>query len=556
MSYLLQAIGATSEIDFIAMEYVSGQTLDRLIGPRGIPLPLALDYAVQISDALSTAHEVGIIHRDLKPANVMITERREVKLLDFGLAKLIEPPTNEFAVTETVGPQTDEGRIMGTVAYMSPEQAHGKELDARSDIFSFGVVLYEMLCGQRPFQGGSPIEILSAIIQREPKPISELRPELPRDLERIVALALRKQPDRRFQHMADVKVELQALKEESDAGTISAVTGVSGPRARRRIPVALAAILGIVTIAAVLWYVSRPKPTTERSSLIRLTSDSGLTTDPALSLDGKLLAFASNRGGNGHLNLWVRQVAAGEPIRLTVHDADDSEPCFSPDGAYIAFHSETDGGIYVVPALGGEARLLARPGRRPRYSPDGKWITYWVGPTHVPMGEIYVVPSAGGSARKLQFRPVLPMAKYPVWSPDGALLLFLAGESALESRTLDWWIASVDDGRAVKTGAFDALRRQQLAASMFTAPQEWRSDQVLFSARAGDSTALWRIPLSVTSRQITHSAKQITFSTGLHISPSTAAGGRLAFASVAENIDIWSLPVDANQGKSAVSPNA
>src|SRR6516225_7839330 len=181
---------------FIAMEYVAGKTLDQLAGRRGLPLHEVLRYAAQMADALAAAHAARIIHRDLKPSNIIVTEQGLVKVVDFGLAKLAECSLEETDATETVrmdeSPRTDEGTIVGTVAYMSPEQAEGRKVDARSDIFSFGIVLYHMLTGRNPFQKPSRLATLSAIAAEEQKPLGEIAPGTPRELDRIVARCLRK----------------------------------------------------------------------------------------------------------------------------------------------------------------------------------------------------------------------------------------------------------------------------------------------------------------------------------------------------------------------------
>src|SRR2546422_427353 len=191
-------------MDFIAMEYVAGQTLAEKINRKGLTLAETLKYATQTADALAKAHGAGIVHRDLKPANIMIGEDGRVKLLDFGLAKLVEPEAGEeFAATRTQPaeqPHTEEGSILGTVVYMSPEQAEGKKVDARSDIFSFGSVLYEMVTGCRAFEGGTKIAALSAILHQDPKPVSEISPGVPAELEKMIARCLRKDPERRAQH--------------------------------------------------------------------------------------------------------------------------------------------------------------------------------------------------------------------------------------------------------------------------------------------------------------------------------------------------------------------
>src|SRR6202043_481686 len=218
----------TQEIDgqpvhYIAMEYVAGETLDHLIGRKGLRVRTALKYAAQIADALAAAHAAGIVHRDLKPSNVIVTPQGVVKVLDFGLAKLNEEAETD-AFAETVHgdgvPLTEEGTILGTVAYMSPEQAEGRKVDARSDIFSFGSVLYEMVTGQRAFAGKSKLSSLSGILHTEPRPASQTVPEVPPELDRIISRCLKKDPARRWQSMADVKVALNEVHDEMDSGIV------------------------------------------------------------------------------------------------------------------------------------------------------------------------------------------------------------------------------------------------------------------------------------------------------------------------------------------------
>ena len=218
-------ISSSGDTDFIAMEFVAGKTLHQLIGKNDLPLRDTLKYSIQIADALARAHSAGIVHRDLKPANIIIDEDGRVKLLDFGLAKLTEKTVDSEAATATMtaedAPLTEEGSIVGTVAYMSPEQAEGRKVDARSDIFSFGSVLYEMVTGRRPFEGATKMSTISAILQKEPPPPGGLAPNLPAELEKIILRCLRKDRDRRTQHIDDVKLALEELRDDSASGTRS-----------------------------------------------------------------------------------------------------------------------------------------------------------------------------------------------------------------------------------------------------------------------------------------------------------------------------------------------
>jgi serine/threonine protein kinase/dipeptidyl aminopeptidase/acylaminoacyl peptidase len=558
-------IVSDSGVAFIVMEFIAGTTLGQLIGRKGLTLREVLKYGAQIADALTAAHAAGIIHRDLKPGNVMVTDNGLVKVLDFGLAKLAEAPATELAPTETLKPQTMEGTIVGTVAYMSPEQAQGKRIDARSDIFSFGSVLYEMIAGRRAFHGETALSTLSAILEKEPAPISTIAGNTPPELEKLVARCIRKDPERRIQHMDDVRGMLQDLKEESDSGLL--LRKSESPRWRISAPVIVAGAVLIAAMAAASWWLSRPKPAQSIAVLNRLTSDSGLTWEPALSADGKLIAYSSDRGAppgqERNLDIWVQQLAGGEPIRLTHDPADDRQPAFSPDGSRIAFRSDREGGgIYVVPALGGEERLIAPNGQRPRFSPDGQWILYWVGneytgdPAAAGSARAYVVPSTGGAPRRIH--PEFTVIREPLWSPDGKRLIFWGKRDANVTgpEASEWWVAPLDGGAAVATGAAAALRSQGLSG--FIVPSVWLTDgRLLFAAAHGDSSDLWQLSLERGTWRAAGTPARITAGTGTSGQPSVAvvrdaAGGSvalLAFSALSRDVQIWGVPFDANHGK-------
>lgn len=381
-------IDSADGIDFIAMELVSGKTLDRLIPRHGLPLNEALNYSVQIAGALASAHKAGIVHRDLKPGNVMVNEQGLVKVLDFGLAKLTEPnATGDDQVTRSIKPTTEEGKIVGTVSYMSPEQAEGKKVDTRSDMFSFGALLYEMVTGRRAFQGDSKLSTLTAILREDPAPPGQFISALPRELERIIARCLRKSPERRFQAMPDLKVALEELKEESDSGTLGAVA--SPPRSHRALLTWMMALffVGLVLVGA-LWFTRSAHNATESTlTAVPFSTYPGFQGTPTFSPDGNQVEFSWDGEKRDNFDIYVKLIGTGgPPLRLTSNPAYDYGPAWSPDGRFIAFLrdlSREKSAVLVIPALGGPERKIgeifdnpniAVPSPRLAWSPDGKWV--------------------------------------------------------------------------------------------------------------------------------------------------------------------------------------
>ena len=546
-------ISSDGDVDFIAMEYVAGKTLEALIGRRGLQVSDALKYAIPIAEALGKAHAAGIIHRDLKPGNVMVNQDGVVKVLDFGLAKLTEHgrKLDPEGVTETMpaaGPGTEEGTLLGTVAYMSPEQAEGKPVDSRTDIFSFGVMLYEMVTGRRAFHGKSKLSTLTSILHQEPTPPSKLAEGIPVDLEKTIARCLRKSADRRFQNMADLRIALLDLKEESDSGRAMAPAATRG-----RLPVpAVAAALGVAVAitAAVAWWVLRSKRPPQMPVPRALTFDSGVTIFPAISRDGKLLAYASDRADGTNPDIWVQQIDGGPPVRLTRHPAHDSEPDFSPDGTRIAFSSTRDGGgVFVIPTLGGDERKLADHGKNPRFSPDGKWIAYAVGEGSGL--RVFVVPATGGESRRMApgFRTI---GQPPLWSPDGKHLL-IGSFDATEPPTVppwDWWACPLDGGAPVKTGAYKYLVEQGVRITMLG---DWFDDFLYLKAGTSQTGNVWRVPLSSKTFQASGPAQRVTSGTGDENMPRVSAAGDVVFAAIDNRVSLWGVGLDA-QGKASGVP--
>ena len=353
-------IASENGIDFIVMEYVQGKTLDALVPRKGLRLNETLKLAIQMADALAKAHSAGIIHRDLKPTNVMVTDDGLVKVLDFGLAKLTEVSESGDETTRTLEHQTEEGTIVGTVSYMSPEQAEGKKVDARSDIFSFGSVLYEMATGQQAFHGDSKMSTLAAILNQEPKPISQLVPGIPRDLEKIITRCLRKDPNRRFQTMADLKVTLDELKEESDSGTLAGTPPVVRPARRPWVWAAAAMVVVAIAVAGWLFRGGSRKPQAA-PEVVPLTSYAGFERSPSFSPDGNQVAFSWNGEKQDNFDIYIKLIGSPTPVRLTTDPADDIARPFRRMDAPSAFSGcrKSVPAFIVIPSIGGPERIVA-----------------------------------------------------------------------------------------------------------------------------------------------------------------------------------------------------
>jgi len=373
------------------MAYLEGRTLSKKIADGPLKLSEALSIAIQMADGLEAAHEKGIVHRDIKPDNVMLMKgsRGLVKLMDFGLAQLAESSK-----------LIREGTTLGTPIYMPPEQALGEPTDSRSDVWGLGVVLYEMVAGRPPFQGEVDQAVIYAIANEQHEPLTAVRTGVPKELERIADKCLAKDAEERYQHVTDLLVDLQACRRALEPGTPK-----SSARATPVNRATLAAAGATVVLAGLglAWWLTRSSETAAppQYTLIPITRDTGYTADPALSPSGQLLAYASDRQGDGNLDIWVQQLTGGgNSVRLTQHEADDYEPSFSPDGSRVVFSSRRDGGgIYVVPALGGNPRRIADPGDQPRFSTSGEWISYTQGETNSKsqvFRKLYLAPVSGG----------------------------------------------------------------------------------------------------------------------------------------------------------------
>lgn len=421
-------IGHEDEIEFLAMEYVAGKPLSALIPRQGMPLNELLPCAIQLAGALAKAHDAGIVHRDIKPGNIMMTTEGVVKVLDFGLAKLTEPPSSDTAPTQSLhhqsGAPTEEGRIVGTTAYMSPEQVEGKPVDGRSDIFSFGTVLYEMATGVRPFHGDTQISIVSAILQKDPAPVTVLQPGLPLDLERIISRCLKKDVERRFQHMDDVRVALLELKEDSESGVKAA------PPARRYVRLSLrkallAGALLCVLAAGFFWLRLRPsRAPFQHIQLQRLTT-SGDVQEAAISPDGKYLARTSAQGERQ--TIWLRQLRTAAEIQVvSAAQTEFTGLHFSRDGEYVYYTQSKPSGraaLYKVPSLGGSPQLVLDNVTGPvAVSPDERRFGYLSRGPEKRSSIVVAGPNPADRQTILTRSEPDFLRRQLSWSPDGTLL--------------------------------------------------------------------------------------------------------------------------------------
>jgi serine/threonine protein kinase len=440
-------IGSEEGVDFIVMEFIPGRTLDRVIPRGGLKTAEVLKYSIQAADALARAHAAGIIHRDLKPGNIMISDEGQVKLLDFGLAKLSDlHDATDAELTRQASPETEEGRILGTVCYMSPEQAEARKTDARSDIFSFGALLYEMSTGHRAFMGRSKISTLAAILQSDPKPAADLHSGLPRDLARIIERCLRKDPAWRYQSAADLKISLCDLQREIEAGASPGAPAAQPAHPKRRgMGLAAAGALGLAIGAMGVWWLAAPGATRTAPAVEvkPLTTYAGNESEPALSPDGKQIAFSWDGPNQDNYDIYVRLVDGGAVLRLTTDPAPDHAPSWSPDGERLAFLRNS--AIYLVPALGGVPRKLLQMPQGSLFrnlssptsiswSPDGRFLAFNSSEDSAP--SIWIASTESGEFHHASAAPKgYYMELSPAFSPDGSTLAYIRARDTY-SRTV------------------------------------------------------------------------------------------------------------------------
>jgi Tol biopolymer transport system component len=560
-------VGTTNGAPYIVMELLEGQTLRDCIGDP-VPAPMSLrkvvDYGMQIASALAVAHEKGIIHRDLKPENLFVTSDKRVKILDFGLAKLAAEVTDVEGRNRTARHLTSAGMAIGTPGYMSPEQVRAQPTDYRTDIFSLGSVLYEMITGRPAFDCFSAVETMHAVTNIEPPSVSTLVPNVPSALDAVVRHCMEKNPRERFQSARDLAFQLRMIQEDVATRTTD-IRPAQQPEPKRfpyRAAIAVAALL----LAAVAggFAISRVRgggSSITARVLKQLTFGADMEIFPTLSPDGKSFAYVSSQSGNR--DIYMQRVDGRTALNITSDSpADDSEPAYSPDGSQIAFRSERDGGgIFVMGVTGESVRRLTDFGHNPSWSPDSTRLviaTEGVGlrpHTRPLVSELWIVDARTGARRPLiQARVGGPDfgresdAVQPSWSPNGKRIAFWG---------LSTWFAQRD----LWTIDPDAPQPKQSVVRVTAGPDlhwnpVWSPDgQYLYYGSDRDRTLnLWRIPMDEESGKPTGKPEPLALPASISGNYGFSRQGEMAYVAVTRLYQLMAMPFDAKSAAITAAP--
>ncbi len=541
---------------FAAMELLEGQTLRDRLAAGPLAPRRATEYALQLAQALAAAHDKGVVHRDVKPDNVFVTREGRVKVLDFGLARQASSlltSSGEDSVSPTLAPGTEPGTVLGTVGYMSPEQVRGQEADARSDIFSFGAVLYEMLTGKRAFRGETAAETMTAILRADPPEPASGHEGIPLGLERIVDHCLEKDPSRRFRTAHDLAFALETTSGASSRSAAGvAVAAAEEPR-WRRLGWGAAGLLALAVAVQAGRLLERrvtavPGAAGAPGSVLRLTNRPGPERWPQLSPDGKTLAFvATEATAPGEGDIFIQRVGGGNAINLTPDaPANDTHPAFSPDGSRIAFRSEREGGgLFVMGSTGESVKRLTDFGYNPSWSPDGREIVVstvsWAEVAgRSGKGELWAIDVSSGARRRIE---TPGDAVQPRWSPRG--------------HRVAYWGVSMAGQRDVFTVA--AAGGSTVAVTTDVAidwDPVWSPDgrHLTFSSDRGGTMNLWRVAVDEATGQALGPPVPLSAPSGWAGHASLSGDGRaLAYASRDVRTTLMRTALDTARGRASGS---
>jgi len=551
-------IGSHDGTPYIVTELLEGETLRAALAAGPLPVRKAVDYSLQIARALAAAHEKGIVHRDLKPDNLFLTTDRRVKILDFGLARVTQTESSVGSETSfpTVSPGTEPGMVLGTVGYMSPEQVRGRPADARSDIFSFGAILFEMLSGRRAFHGESAADVMSAILKEDPPELALTQPGISPGLDRVIHHCLGKNPLDRFRSAHDLAFALEAAA--GGSSTASAVAPSAAAPSRRLGWRTIAAVSSLVLGAAIVFVAGRLSRSAVSLAALRpfsfqqLTDTRGIKSGPTLSPDAKHVVYVAE--ADGHLGLYLLRVGGRKPTLLTTGSTSDNwQPAFSPDGERIVFRSERDGGgIFLMSPTGESVKRLTDFGFNPTWSPDGREIA-------VSTSTFFSPDSVGGPGQGLWVVEVETGKKrmvgkevrglQPSWSPRGARIAFWALRKGSGQRDL-WTIAA--NGSEAATEGLAVTNDAALDWSPVWSPD---GKFLYFSSNRGGAMNLWRVPIDETSGRVLGPPEPMTTPSIWSGEVSFARDGRhFAFASLEWRTTLNRIELDPKSGKTVGSP--